>query len=155
MLDYLRPKQPHSQDQASSQAFANLCMDLEAVADRSARRAGPQSAHIWPWPAVLTVILYRSTDTKQLEAVLVSLRGRLLDARRRRGREAGPRTRTASDKDRQGNGRNCNTRRVTQTRPRTYRPITAAVYRERDRLKTTRTHRMLAAFVDEPRTQLP
>ena len=55
-------------------------MDLVAVADRSARRAGPQSAHIWPWPAVLTVILYRSTDTKQLEAVLVSLRGRLLDA---------------------------------------------------------------------------
>jgi len=51
--------------------------------------------------------------------------------RRRRGREAGPRTCTASDKDRQGNGRNCNTRRVTQTRPRTYRTITAAVYRER------------------------
>jgi len=59
------------------------------------------------WPRRLTVILYRSTDTKQLEAGLVSL----LDA--------WAACVYASDKDRRGNGngaeqRASNTRRVTQ-----------------------------------------
>ena len=139
LLDYSRPKQSHDQDpRLKSSVCKFVFVDLETVADPSARRAGPPSAHIWPWPAVLTVILYRSTDTKQLEAVLV----RLLDAWRGRGREARRRTCTASDKDRRGNGRNCNTRRVTQTRPRTYRPITAAVHTQTDLQRPARTHRM-------------
>ena len=52
-----------------------------------------------PWPTGLTVILYRSTDTKQLEAGPFSV---LLDAR---PWPADLPARTASDKDQWGKGR--------------------------------------------------